>query len=141
MTVTSVPVPPLTIKRMHTLQHAAYRNGGIYHISGEMLHLTVQDNAFSSCGINLIFGLSGLDYTPLHMLDPLMDVLRDFKDDNPAYGGYKARRFLIQPNQRHLKGSKFVGALLERPECEKICEYDNLAHSSDKQYLYMLAFK
>lgn len=133
------PAPLLTIEKMHTLQHAGHRSGGIYHIKGKHLWLTLLGNAFSSCGINLLFGLSGVRYTNISLVDPLLEILKEFEDTTPGLGLFKAKRFLIQPTHTDLQ-IPFVMALLERPECEKLCEYNNLAHLSNKQYLYMLSF-
>lgn len=130
---------PLTVKRVHTLSGAGHRNGSIYHIKGDRLHVTVQGNAFSSCGINLLFGLSGLQYTNLNLLDPLLNMLKNFEDTTPGLTGWKARRFLIQPTKQQVQDYPFISALMNN--AVKIHEYNNLAHSSSKQLLYMLSFK
>lgn len=125
------------ITRVHTVENAGHRRSGVYKITGKQLSVFVQGNAFTSCGMNLLFGLGGLQYASLDLLEPFLETLKKFKDDANGDEWY-AKRFLLQPNRRHLD-SPFPRALLEK--CTKLCEYNNLAHTSDKQYVYMLSFE
>lgn len=112
------------------------RTGGFYRIthveSGASCR--IQGNPFSSCGINLLYELGSLYSMPVEELDNFIAFLGEFTDTALRGVEWKARRYLIQPNG-HPCG--FVKALLER--CEKLTSYENLAHPSSTQYLYMLA--
>ena len=100
--------------------------------------LTIQGNAFGSCGINILFGWGQCygDFSKEDVED-LLKALKEFKDtSSPSLQKWYAKRFLIQVTQYQVDYSHLLMEML--PQCQLLSSYTNHAHASDTQYVYML---
>lgn len=126
------------------------RASGFYHVmfedsEGKYLgHLIIQGNPFGSCGINLLAGWGRLWPTPpVECIPDLFEFLKNFADMTShgvttGVGLYKAKRYLIQITRAQCHDI-FLKEILKH--CILLSEYENHAHPSSTQYLYMLELK